>query len=298
MFSLWLRLIRIKFLMASLIGISVGLAFTYYNYLVFDVLSALLTYVGVIFLHASVDIFNDYWDFKRGIDTTTTRTKYSGGTGVLPEKKISPRSAYRMGIFFLILGVTIGAYFVIHSGFVIAIILGIAVVSIYFYSTTIVNLGLGEVLVAIKGAMIVLGTSYVQIQSIDFSLIPISIIIGSLSSIVLFIASFPDYQADKSKGRKTMVILSGKKKGSFIFPFMILGVYLLIVFSIVSGNLLVYSLLTFSGIFFAYKAIKLVKNNFEDTKKIESAIGNTIMFSRVVGIFVVISFVMGIFFRF
>ena len=104
MFSLWLRLIRIKFLMASLIGVSVGLAFTYYNYLVFDILSAILTYVGVIFLHASVDIFNDYWDFKRGIDTTTTRTKYSGGTGILPEKKISPKTAYRMGIFFLLLG--------------------------------------------------------------------------------------------------------------------------------------------------------------------------------------------------
>ena len=152
-------------------------------------------------------------------------------------------------------------------------------------------------MVAIKGAMIVLGTSYVQIQSIDFSLIPISIIIGSLSSIVLFIASFPDYQADKSKGRKTLVILLGKEKGSFIFPFIILGVYLLIFFSMLSGDLLVYALLTFSGIFFAYKAIKLVKNDFEDTKKIENAIGNTIMFSRVVGIFVVISFVIGILFK-
>ncbi|SVD37427.1 uncharacterized protein METZ01_LOCUS390281, partial [marine metagenome] len=25
----------------------------------------------VLALHASVDLLNDYWDFKRGIDTTT-----------------------------------------------------------------------------------------------------------------------------------------------------------------------------------------------------------------------------------
>ena len=42
----------------------------------------------------------------------------------------------------------------------IAIILGFAVVAIYFYSTRIVNAGLGELFVAIKGAMIVLGSPY------------------------------------------------------------------------------------------------------------------------------------------
>jgi len=87
--SVWLRIIRIKFLLASVIGITVGILFSFYSFQEFNLLSAILTYIGVIFLHASVDILNDYWDYKRGIDTITKRTKYSGGTGVLPEKKLS-----------------------------------------------------------------------------------------------------------------------------------------------------------------------------------------------------------------
>ena len=87
----WLRIIRIKFLLASIIAITNGILYSYLTYNIFNIIDALLTYVGVIFLHASVDIFNDYWDYKRGIDTTTKRTNFSGGTGVLPEKKLDPR---------------------------------------------------------------------------------------------------------------------------------------------------------------------------------------------------------------
>jgi 1,4-dihydroxy-2-naphthoate octaprenyltransferase len=107
-------------------------------------------------LHASVDLLNDYWDHKRGIDSATKRTKFSGGTGVLPENLLTPRTVYIAGIIFLILGASIGAYFVAIRGITIAVILSFAVVAIYFYSTRIVNAGLGELFVAIKGAMIVL----------------------------------------------------------------------------------------------------------------------------------------------
>lgn len=86
MLSSWLRAIRIRFLLASVIAVSNGLAIAYWKFGYIDPLYAVLTYLGVGFLHASVDLLNDYWDHKRGIDSATTRTKFSGGTGVLPEK--------------------------------------------------------------------------------------------------------------------------------------------------------------------------------------------------------------------
>ena len=58
------------------------------------------TICGVVCLHTSVSFINDYWDYKRGIDTTTPRTKFSGGTGVLPEKLLTPKSVYFTGILF------------------------------------------------------------------------------------------------------------------------------------------------------------------------------------------------------
>ena len=58
-------------------------------------------------------------------------------------------------VIFLIVGVLTGTYFVIIRGIAIAIILGFAIVSILFYSISIVNSGLGELFVAIKGILIV-----------------------------------------------------------------------------------------------------------------------------------------------
>ena len=95
-----------------------------------DVFAALLTFAGVMALHASVDLLNDFWDYKRGIDTSTKRTKMSGGTGVLPEGLLKPSSVYRAGIAFLIIGGGIGAYFVMTNGIIIAAILAFAILSI------------------------------------------------------------------------------------------------------------------------------------------------------------------------
>ncbi len=78
--SVWLRAIRVRFLLASVIAVSLGLSIAWWQNQPIDIFHAFLTYVGVISLHASVDLLNDYWDYKRGIDTQTKRTKYSGGT--------------------------------------------------------------------------------------------------------------------------------------------------------------------------------------------------------------------------
>ena len=155
---LWFRAIRIKFILASVIAVSNGIAISYWKTGTIDPGYALLTYFGIMCLHISVDLLNDYSDFKRGIDTNTRRTRYSGGTGVIPENLINPRIIYIAGIVFLILGGLAGVYFVTIKGILILILLSFAIISIYFYSTNIVNAGLGELFVAIKGCMIVLGS--------------------------------------------------------------------------------------------------------------------------------------------
>ena len=206
MISAWFRVIRIRFLLASVIAVSVGLAITWWHSSNVTVFDAILTMAGVLALHASVDLFNDYWDFRRGIDTATKRTKMSGGSGVLPEGILKPRQVYAGGIIFLVIGTIIGVYFVITDGIIIGIILAFAVVSIYFYSTKIVNWGLAEVFVSIKGTLIVIGTYFIQTSQINESVILGGIFVGVLSSLVLFITSFPDHDADTAKGRKTLVI--------------------------------------------------------------------------------------------
>jgi 1,4-dihydroxy-2-naphthoate octaprenyltransferase len=290
--SVWLRAIRIRFLLASVIAVSNGLAIAYWKYGIIDPVYAVLTYIGVVFLHASVDLLNDYWDYKRGIDSSTKRTKFSGGTGVLPENLLTPRTVYIAGIIFLILGASIGAYFVAIRGITIAVILSFAVVAIYFYSTRIVNAGLGELFVAIKGAMIVLGTLYVQNAVLEPAALYVGAIVGILSATVLFINSFPDYEADRSKGRRTLVIILGRKTGSSIFPIFIITAYALVVGGIFLGFTKIYSLVSFASIPVAIKSILSLRKEPESIEKIVPAMASAVTYSRITGFLLAISFIL------
>jgi len=281
MLSVWIRVIRVRFVLASVIAVSLGLAISWWQTSQIDVFHAVLTMCGVIALHASIDLFNDYWDFKRGIDSQTKRTKMSGGTGVLPEGLLKPSSVYRAGIGFLILGAIIGSYFVIIDGVIIAILLGFAIFSIYFYSTKIVDSGLAEVFVAIKGTMIVLGTYFIQISEITISPVLAGIAVGVLSSLVLFITSFPDYDADKSKGRKTLVIVVGKEKATSIFWIFPIIAYGIIVAGVISELFPVFSLITLATIPLVIKSGRDLKTSFDNDDKMVPVMSKTLTFSLI-----------------
>jgi 1,4-dihydroxy-2-naphthoate polyprenyltransferase len=284
MITLWLRAIRIRFLFASIIAVINGLAISYWKNGSFDINYALLTCGGVICLHASVDLLNDYWDYKRGIDKVTKRTKFSGGTGVLPENLLKPKTVYCAGIFFLLLGSLIGIYFVLIRGITIAIILLFAIFAIYFYSTKIVNLGLGELFVAIKSAMIVIGTFYVQTGFIDVAALYIGIIIGTLSASVLFVNSFPDYYADLDNGRRTLVIILGKKRGAKVLSLFVILTYLMIAAGVLFGYTRLYSLISFVSIPLAVKAIRYLDENNENLEKLVPVMTTTLLYSRITAI--------------
>ncbi|NDB62470.1 MAG: prenyltransferase [Nitrosopumilaceae archaeon] len=292
--SIWFRVIRIKFLLASVIAVSLGLSLSYWQTGKLDAVSAIITMGGVMALHASVDLLNDYSDYKRGIDTITKRTKFSGGTGVLPEGLLKPLTVYYAGIIFLVLGSLAGAYFVIIHGWIIAAILGFAILSIYFYSTKIVDSGLGEIFVGIKGTMIVLGTMYIQTEQILPTNILSGIIAGTLSSFVLFITSFPDHDADKEKGRKTLVIALGKIRAANLYWVFPCVAYSLIIFGIVSRLLPVYSAMVFVTIPLAIKSGKKIKQYHDDIERFVGVMKSTVLFSRITGALFVISILIAI----
>jgi len=294
MLSVWLRVIRVRFLLASVIAVSLGLALNWQQNSSIDPLDAILIFFGVMALHASVDLLNDYWDFKRGIDTKTKRTKMSGGTGVLPEGLLKPSSVYRAGVAFLIIGSVIGGYFVITDGIIVGIILGFAILSIYFYSTKIVDSGLGEFFVAVKGSMIVIGTYYIQSGEITIESILGGIVVGVLSSLVLFIASFPDHDADKSKGRKSLVIAVGKEKAAKLFWIFPLLSYSTIIIGVATNFFPLVSLVTLLTIPLMIKSGLGLQKNFDSIDDLVPFMSSTLMFSRITGVLFVASFLIGL----
>ena len=294
MITVWFRVIRVRFLLASVIAVSAALSLNWWLNSSIDIFDAVLTFAGVLALHASVDLLNDFWDFKRGIDTITKRTKMSGGTGVLPEGLLEPSTVYRAGILFLIIGSLIGTYFVFTDGITIAVILGFAILSIYFYSTKIVDSGLGEFFVAVKGSLIVIGTFFIQSGQITMESILAGIVVGVLSSMVLFIVSFPDHDADKSKGRKSLVISVGKRKAAKLF-----WIFPIISYSAILGGVSVglfpeFSLISFLSIPLMIKSGRGLQKNYDSVDDLVPFMSSTLMFSRLTGILFVAGFLISL----
>ena len=72
--TIWMRAIRIRFMLASVIAVARGrISIAFWKHGVFNLTYSALTFAGVICLHASVDLLNDYWDYKRRDPTSSLR---------------------------------------------------------------------------------------------------------------------------------------------------------------------------------------------------------------------------------
>jgi 1,4-dihydroxy-2-naphthoate polyprenyltransferase len=284
----WLRVVRLRFVLSSVIAVLLGVSIGYYEKSQVNITFTILILAGVGSLHISIDLLNDYWDYVKGIDKITKRTKFSGGTGVLPSGLLRPKHVYIVGLLFLIMGSLIGFYFIVLRGPIIGIILGIAVFTVYTYSNRLVYSGLGETFVIIKGALIVFGTYFVITNSIDFIPFYNGIILGLLSGCILFVTSFPDFEADKSKGRKTLAISLGKRKALRLYPVLLLSPYVVIIIGILLNLNVIYSLICFISAHYLFKAIKAMKR--ADSEGLLDAMKSTLVFARMTGTMLVISY--------
>ena len=144
--------------------------------------------------------------------------------------------------------------------------------------------------VGIKGSMIVIGTYFVQTTDITEQAVLGGIVIGTLSSLVLFITSFPDHDADKAKGRKTLVISLGKERACsilWIFPVVIYGITIIAVFFEIIPIFCLVILLTIPLII--RSGLKL-KQNYDKLINLIPVMSSTLYFSRITGVLLIVGF--------
>lgn len=283
----WLRAIRVKFILSSIISATLGGVISLYAHNTINMFDLLFVILGVMVLHASVDLLNDYRDYKRGIDTKTKKTGMSGGTGVLPEGLLQPGTVYRAGMLCLLAGGAVGAYYIYTHGIIVGIILGFAILSIYFYSTKIVDWGLGETFVGIKGALIVLGSYYIQTTQLSELSILAGTAAGSLSAFVLYMTSFPDHDADKSGGRRTLVIRLGPARAARLYVIFPILFTTIVVYGIYDNMFPIYCAISLFSIPFGVMAGRgLRRDHVAPTKQMKYAL----VYSRISGVLLVVGF--------
>ncbi len=142
--------------------------------------------------------------------------------------------------------------------------------------------------------MIVIGAYFIQSGQITIESILGGIVVGVLSSLVLFITSFPDYDADKSQGRKTLVIAVGKQKAAKLFWIFPLVSYIIIIIGVVADLFPLLSLITLLTIPLMIKSGLGLRKNFDSIENLVPFMSSTLMFSRITGALFVVSFLISL----
>jgi 1,4-dihydroxy-2-naphthoate octaprenyltransferase len=275
----WVRELRAPFLLLPAIFVPVGLAIAW-SQGHFNPLYAVLTIAGVVCLHASVNVLNDYFDFRSGIDLATTPTPFSGGSTILPSKLMSPSSVLGMGVSFLGVGVLIGTYFIYLFSFdpLLIAIVAVAALSVVSYSSVTSKVGIGELITGLNfGPLLVLGAYYVQTRTVALEPIIIGLPLGILTAGILYVNEFPDTDADKSKGRNQLVARWGKATAAARFKVLMAAAYLVPVVAVLAGAISPAALSILVTLPRARTTVKLVSQNYDKVMELIPGMASMVM---------------------
>lgn len=190
--------------------------------------AALLAFIGAVAAHISVNAFNEYYDFKSGLDLRTERTPFSGGSGTLPENPDMAWITLVTAWTAFTITAVIGCIFILIRGSAL-LPLGVAGLILVFGYTTwftrdpfmcLIAPGLGF------GPLMVMGTHFVLTGTYSQAAFVASLIPFFLVSDLLLLNQFPDVPADRHIGRKHLPIVIGRKKSSYVYGLFLFLAYL------------------------------------------------------------------------
>jgi 1,4-dihydroxy-2-naphthoate octaprenyltransferase len=270
--KIWFLETRPQFLALSVILVLLGTAMSW-NEGHFDWLRFVLTTIGLVLAHASVNVLNDYSDYKSGIDLETIRTPFSGGSGILPAGLMQPESAYKFGVGCLLVALLIGIYLAYVSGWLLLplIILGGPV--IYFYTSHLTKWLVGEFWAGLGlGTLPVMGTYFVQTGHYSAGAFVAALAPGFLTANLLFLNEFPDVRADTKGGRFHLVIALGTKRAAILYAGLMVMTYLSILGGVFSKLMPALSLIALLPLPLALKAITTTFKHHDNPQEIVPAL--------------------------
>lgn len=233
------RAARLPFLMLTLSSVFLGAASAWATQGQLDPLLLCLVLLGALGAHVSVNTLNEYADFRSGLDETTTRTPFSGGSGALIEHPRMSGAVLRLSILSLLLTCLVGLYFVYLRGPAL-LPLGILGLMIVLSYTPWLNRHPWLCLLApglAFGPLMVGGTHFVLTGETELLPWLVSLVPGLLASNLLLLNQFPDIEADQSVGRHHFPIAYGIVASTRVYGLSLLAALALIGLAVMQGHL-------------------------------------------------------------
>lgn len=297
-FVIWVRLARIPFLTATVIPVTLGAVIAWNSLKAFNPAFFVLALVGGMCLHLGTNILNDYFDFRSGCDAINAEalSPITGGSRVLLEDLIRPRSAYFAALAIFGVASLIGIVLSVAVGWGILLLGAIGVISGYFYVTQLATRGVGELVVGLNfGPLMVLGSYYVQTHNLVLGPLVASVPVGLLITAILWMNEIPDYTADKAVGKKTLVVRVGRKRGADLYAAIVIAAYVWTAMMVALRQMPFASLIVLVTLPLAKKAITTARKFSEKPQEMIAANLSTINMHLLFGVLLSIGYVLSTF---
>lgn len=236
----WIEAMRLRTLPVSVAGVVAGGGCSaYYNN--FKFIPFIICLLFAVMAQIVSNFANEYFDFKKGLDKKGREGFRRGVT----EGDITPSAMLRATLTLLFMVCAIGCTLIIWGGWwLIAVGIAVAVFALAYSAGPfpLSHHGLGEAAVIIFfGIVPVMLTTYVQVGSWNIwqVALPISCAIGIMGANVLIVNNYRDADDDQAVGKRTTVVLFGRRTmGTVYFINGIVAVTLIVIATIAKVDII------------------------------------------------------------
>jgi 1,4-dihydroxy-2-naphthoate octaprenyltransferase len=265
--QVWWQMTRPHTLTAAFVPVLLGTALALkHGNIHFGLFFAML--IASLLIQAATNMFNEYFDFKRGLDTAQS----VGIGGTIVRDGIKPKTVLNLAFVFYGIALLLGIYICASSSWWLAVVGLICMAVGYFYTGgpfPIAYTPFGEILSGFfMGMLIILISFFIQTGTVSTTSILVSVPSMILVGMIMLSNNIRDLDGDKENGRKTVAILLGKKGAIYLLTGMFIFSFLWVLGLIIFGVLPVWTALV---ILSAPKAIKATKGFIENNIPIKMA---------------------------
>lgn len=271
---------RPQFLILTPAAFSVGIGVAAYQGH-FNLFHMILALIGSIFAHIAVNVLNDYTDYVVGTDKLTKRTPFSGGSGILPAGKLTPKAVLALGSGALAAGLVIGVYFILIYPVLLWLVVAAAVLTV-IYTPILTRIYITELFPGLGfGPLLIIGAYITQLPAgsshISLAVVWASIPVGILVSNLLWVNEIPDFDADRKTGRRHGVIAVGRQNAALLYGIFNFLAYLFIVLPVILRILPPHLLIALLTVPVAVLASRGAMENYDNTEKLIPALGQNVI---------------------
>jgi len=233
-FQVWWQMTRPHTLTAAfvpvLLGVALGLQYGEFHLILF-----LATLAACLLIQAATNMFNEYYDYKRGLDT-----EHSVGIGgSIVRDGIKPRTVMQLALSLYGISILLGIYICMNTSWWLAAVGLVGMAIGYLYTGGPIPISatpFGELFAGFfMGMLIILISFYIQTGTVDATSVLVSVPIFVLVGAILLSNNIRDLDGDKEHGRKTLAILLGKQKAIVLLATMFIASYIWVFALIFAG---------------------------------------------------------------